>query len=294
MIMIKSMTAFSRKDQKVGDMALSWEIRTVNSRHLDISLHLPEMLMPYEHKFKEVIQKNLGRGRVDLKLTLQTTNLQEQEKIIMNQAKVKSLLSACSQLKSLTNKSATLSAMEILQWPGVMEKAQTNQVKNNESFEASKSLLKATLDDLIAMRETEGGRLLEMIKSRGESIVTIVASVKERRVEVIKALREKVMSKISELALSVDKNRLEQELVYHAQRLDVDEELDRLGAHIDEVNAVLIREEPIGRRLDFLMQELNREANTLASKSNDAETTKSAVELKVLIEQMREQCLNIE
>jgi uncharacterized protein (TIGR00255 family) len=241
-----------------------------------------------------VIQKNLGRGRVDLKLTLQTTNLQEQEKIIINQAKVKSLLSACSQLKSLTNKSATLSAMEILQWPGVMEKAQTNQVKNNESFEASKSLLKATLDDLIAMRETEGGRLLEMIKSRGESIVTIVASVKERRVEVIKALREKVMSKISELALSVDKNRLEQELVYHAQRLDVDEELDRLGAHIDEVNAVLIREEPIGRRLDFLMQELNREANTLASKSNDAETTKSAVELKVLIEQMREQCLNIE
>jgi len=288
------MTAFARKDEKVGDTALSWEIRTVNHRHLDISLHLPEMLAPYEHKLKEVIQKKLGRGRVDLKLTLQTVNLQEQENIIINEAKVKSLLSACSQLKSLTHKSATLSAMEILQWPGVMEKTPVEQANDNEYYEPSQSLLKATLDDLITMRETEGGRLLEMINSRGKNIVKIVENVKERRVEVIKALREKVMNKISELDLSVDENRLEQELVYHAQRLDVDEELDRLGAHIEEVNAVLIREEPIGRRLDFLMQELNREANTLASKSNDAETTKSAVELKVLIEQMREQCLNIE
>ena len=288
------MTAFSRKDEKVGDMALSWEIRTVNHRHLDISLHLPEILAPHEHKLKEVIQAKLGRGRVDLKLTLQIANLKDQENIVINEAKVKSLLSACSQLKSLTHKSATLSAMEILQWPGVMEKAQVSQANDSEYFEASQLLLKTTLDDLIVMREAEGGRLIEMLKSRAESIVKIVESVKERRIEVTKALREKVMNKISELDLSVDENRLEQELVYQAQRLDVDEELDRLGAHIEEVNAVLMREEPIGRRLDFLMQELNREANTLASKSNDAETTKSAVELKVLIEQMREQCLNIE
>lgn len=288
------MTAFSRKDEKIGDMSLSWEIRTVNHRHLDISLHLPEVLMPHEHKLKEVIQNKLGRGRVDLKLTLQTESLQDKENISINDAKVKSLLSACSHLKSLTDTSATLSAMEILQWPGVIEKSKVSQAKNNESFELSQSLLKSTLDDLIAMRESEGARLLEMIKSRGESVVKIVDSVKKRRVEVIKALREKVMNKISELDVSVDKNRLEQELVYHAQRLDVDEELDRLDAHIEEINAVLMREEPIGRRLDFLMQELNREANTLASKSNDSETTRSAVELKVLIEQMREQCLNVE
>lgn len=288
------MTAFARKDEKMGGVALNWEIRTVNHRHLDISLYLPEVLTPYEHKLKEVIQKKLGRGRVDLKLTLQTANLQDQENIIINEAKVKSLLNACSQIKSLTHKSATLSAMEILQWPGVMEKTQINHANDNEFLESSQLLLKATLDDLIAMRETEGGRLLEMIKTRGESVMKIVESVKERRVNVIKTLRDKVMNKISGLDVSVDENRLEQELVYHAQRLDVDEELDRLGAHIEEVNAVLMREEPIGRRLDFLMQELHREANTLASKSNDAETTKSAVELKVLIEQMREQCLNIE
>lgn len=288
------MTAFARKDEKVGDMALSWEIRTVNHRHLDISLHLPELLAPHEHKLKEAIQKKLGRGRVDLKLTLQIENLEDQVNIVINEAKVKSLLSACSQLESLTHKSATLSVMEILQWPGVMEKAQVSQANDNEYFEASQLLLKTTLDDLIVMREAEGARLLQMLKSRGESIIKIVKIVKKRRVEVIKALREKVLNKISELDLSVDENRLEQELVYQAQRLDVDEELDRLGAHIEEVNAVLMRDEPVGRRLDFLMQELNREANTLASKSNDAETTKLAVELKVLIEQMREQCLNIE
>jgi len=150
------------------------------------------------------------------------------------------------------------------------------------------------LDELIKMRETEGARLLKMIESRCKVVAKITQDVKERRKEVNQALREKVLSKLAELDVNADKNRLEQELVYQAQRLDVDEELDRLGAHIEEIGAILKRDEPVGRRLDFLMQELNREANTLASKSNDAETTKSAVELKVLIEQMREQCLNIE
>ena len=289
--MIKSMTAFSRKDEKMGDVALSWEIRTVNHRHLDISLHLPEALLAHEHKLKEIIRKKLTRGRVDLKLTLQIADGESQGAIKINKDKVKSLLNACSELKQLTHKSATLSAMEILQWPGVMEKSQVNSGDFSEPVQA---LLNAALDDLIAMRETEGSRLLVMIQTRCDEIVKIVSSVKLRRVEVVKALREKVMAKISELDVTLDNNRLEQELVFHAHRLDVDEELDRLGAHIEEVNAVLVRNEPVGRRLDFLMQELNREANTLASKSNDAETTKSAVELKVLIEQMREQCLNIE
>jgi uncharacterized protein (TIGR00255 family) len=168
------------------------------------------------------------------------------------------------------------------------------EVVADNFFAPVQALLETALGDLIIMRETEGRRLLKMIRTRCDEVVKIVESVKSRRAEVVISLREKVMMKISELDVVVDKNRLEQELVYHVQRLDVDEELDRLGAHIEEVNAVLARNEPVGRRLDFLMQELNREANTLASKSNDAETTRSAVELKVLIEQMREQCLNIE
>ncbi len=289
--MIKSMTAFARKDKKVAEAELSWEIRTVNHRHLDISLHLPNALIAHEHKLKEIIREKLARGRVDLKLTLQETKQESFDTININEEKVKSLLSACSELKQLTHKSATLSAMEILQWPGVIEKT---EVVADNFFAPVQALLETALGDLIIMRETEGRRLLKMIRTRCDEVVKIVESVKSRRAEVVISLREKVMMKISELDVVVDKNRLEQELVYHVQRLDVDEELDRLGAHIEEVNAVLARNEPVGRRLDFLMQELNREANTLASKSNDAETTRSAVELKVLIEQMREQCLNIE
>lgn len=285
------MTAFSRQDDKTNNITLNWEIRSVNHRHLDIVLHMPEALNAHENTFKEIIRKKLGRGRLDIKLTAQSPDSQSAEKIQLNEAKVKALLSVCSQLKLITHKSANLSAMEILQWPGVMEEALHSQY---DYTDAAKNLLEKALDELISMRETEGARLLEMIESRCDSIVIIVKSVKARRAEVIKALREKVLNKLAELDVSADKNRLEQELVYQAQRLDTDEELDRLGAHIEEISAVLKRDEPVGRRLDFLMQELNREANTLASKSNDAETTKSAVELKVLIEQMREQCLNIE
>ena len=293
--MIKSMTAFSRQDEKAGDATLSWAIRSVNHRHLDMVLHLPEALNAHENALKDIIRKKLGRGRLDLKLTVQQSDSQSVDKIQLNEAKVKALLSACSQLKLITHKSANLSAMEILQWPGVMEETQHSQ--DDDYIDAAKSLLKKGLDELILMRETEGARLLKMIESRCKVIAKIIKDVKIRRKDVIKALREKVMNKLAELdvsANSLDNNRLEQELVYQAQRLDVDEELDRLGAHIEEISAVLKRDEPVGRRLDFLMQELNREANTLASKSNDAETTKSAVELKVLIEQMREQCLNIE
>ena len=289
--MIKSMTAFSRQDEKANNITLSWEIRSVNHRHLDIVLHLPEALNAHENTLKEIIRKKLGRGRLELKLTAQQSDSQSTEKIQLNEAKVKALLSACSQLKLITHKSANLTAMEILQWPGVMEETQHSQA---DYITEAKSLLNKALDELINMRETEGARILKMINSRCKVIIKIIYGVKVRRAEVIKALREKVLNKLAELDINADNNRLEQELVYQAQRLDVDEELDRLGAHIEEISAVLKRNEPIGRRLDFLMQELNREANTLASKSNDAETTKSAVELKVLIEQMREQCLNIE
>ena len=288
--MIRSMTAFSRKDKAEADITLSWAIRTVNHRYLDISLSIPDALNAYENDLKEIIRSNLGRGKFDAKLTLKHTNAEDSYKIHINADIVKALKTARQKLEALSKKPMNLSAMEILQWPGVIQE-EKNETSN---LLIVKDLLKETLSDLIKMREVEGERLTQLILSRCETVSNIVKTVRERRIEVQLALREKVTKKIADLDIIADSNRLEQELVYQAQRLDIDEELDRLDSHIKEVKSALKAKEPVGRRLDFLMQELNREANTLAAKSNDAETTKAAVELKVLIEQVREQVMNIE
>jgi len=293
------MTAFARDEQKVEGteqcIELCWEIRTVNHRHLDINLHIPDILTADENNLKEIIRNKLGRGRLDAKLTVHLSSSNNHQTIQLDEEKTKTLLAASQRLQQMSGQISGLTVSEILQWPGVVKEAKTqNEAYSVALSKSAKELLESTLNSLINMRETEGRRLSVMITTRCESAVKLIQSVRSRRVEVVKALREKIVNKLSELDVIADNNRLEQELVYQAQRLDVDEELDRLGAHIDEIYAVLKRDEPVGRRLDFLMQELNREANTLTSKSNDAETTKSAVELKVLIEQMREQCLNIE
>ena len=293
--MIRSMTAFSRKDQQIRDdvkqLELSWEIRTVNHRYLDVSLSLPEAFNADENKLKELIRNKIGRGKFDAKLSFNTRSANSGHEISLNEANVKALLSARHMLESISKKPVALSGMDILNWPGVIEEKQEG---GDNYIDSVISLLDITLDDLIATRESEGERILDMITSRCELVTELVGSVRQRRPVVISSLREKVLKKLSEIEVEADSNRLEQELVFQAQRLDVDEELDRIDSHIEEVMAVLKRDEPVGRRLDFLMQELNREANTLSSKSNDSETTRSAVELKVLIEQMREQCLNIE
>ena len=233
----------------------------------------------------------MSSGKVDARLVCKNSANSQQGEIKINDALVKNLLVAKSRLEKLTKKSMSLSTMDILQWPGVMDEAQSDFASYTKT---AKTLFVETVDELIKTREEEGARLCKLLLTRAKAITTIVKSVRKRRVEVMAGLREKVLKRLSELDVSADNNRLEQELVYQAQRLDVDEELDRLDSHVDEITTVLDRDEAIGRRLDFLMQELNREANTLASKSNDAETTKAAVELKVLIEQMREQVMNIE
>lgn len=289
--MIKSMTAFSRKDKTNEESTLTWEVRTVNHRYLDISISIPSFLNAYENDLKEVIRNQLGRGKLDAKLILEQKNTEDEYKIIINQDAVKALKSARQKLEALTKKPMSLSTMEILQWPGVIQEKENNP---ESQFESVKELLVIAIVDLIKMRKQEGKRMAELILSRCNKITEIVEMVKTRRVEVQAAIREKITKKINDLDIIADNNRLEQELVYQAQRLDVDEELDRLDSHIKEIKSTLKSKEPVGRRLDFLMQELNREANTLASKSNDAETTKAAVELKVLIEQIREQVMNIE
>ena len=285
------MTAFSNSEITVDSAVLIWEIRSVNHRFLDASVYLPEGFYSEENNLKDELKKKLGRGKVDAKLICKLDESQAQGGVQINEKAIKNLLDAKHQIEFLSKKVIGLSAMDILNWPGVMQES-----KNDFSVyvDASRKLFSETVDGLIKSREEEGARLNTLILNRADTVSEIVAAVKKRRVEVNAAVREKALKKLSEVDVTVDTNRLEQELVYLFQRLDVDEELDRLDSHVEELKAVLERDEPIGRRLDFLMQELNREANTLASKANDAETTKSAVELKVLIEQMREQVMNVE
>ncbi len=285
------MTAFSNRETTEGNAVLSWEIRSVNHRFLDMSVYLPEGFSAEENNLKDELKKKLSRGKVDAKLICKLDESEHQGKIQINEQALKNLLEAKHKIESVSEKTIGLSAMDILNWPGVMGESQNDL---SVYVEAAKKLFTEAVDGLIQSREEEGARLKALILNRANTISEIVVAVKKRRVEVNGAVREKALKKLSEIDVTVDNNRLEQELVHLVQRLDVDEELDRLDSHVEELKAVLERDEPIGRRLDFLMQELNREANTLASKANDAETTKGAVELKVLIEQMREQVMNIE
>ncbi len=294
--MIKSMTAFANKEINNGDIQISWEMRSVNHRYLDASIYLPEGFANKDAELKELIRKKLGRGKVDAKLVCNFLGDALSTEIKLNQPLVKSLINAQNGLSEISQQLSAeglkpLSVLEILNYPGVQESA---SIDYSQYDKAVSILFKDVLNILIESREEEGARLREMLVSRAKSISSIVAQVRKRRPAVVAAMREKIMKRISDLDIEAEDNRLEQELVIQAQRLDVDEELDRLDSHIEELTAVLERDEPIGRRLDFLMQELNREANTLGSKANDAETTKGSVELKVLIEQMREQVMNIE
>ncbi|MEZ5476239.1 MAG: YicC/YloC family endoribonuclease [Thiolinea sp.] len=288
--MIRSMTAFAHRQSTTPQGKLSWEIRTVNHRYLDISIRLPEEFRAQENRFRQTIQNQLQRGKLEASLRY-TAGVAENTSIVINEPLARALIIACRQIEAITDTPDPLKAVDILRWPGV---TQDTPPDLETLAEQAAELLDETLTELVHTREREGTRLAEFIEQRCDQIAEIIVRIRKRRPDIIKNLREKILQRIEDLGATPDNNRLEQELVLLAQRLDVEEELDRLMAHLDEITLVLERQEPIGRRLDFLMQELNREANTLASKSNDAETTQAAVDLKVLIEQMREQIQNIE
>ena len=288
--MIRSMTAFAHRELTTEHGTLNWEARTVNHRYLDISLRLPEEFRSLESSLREIIQQSLKRGKVETTLRFNPAAGNASE-IRINEPLARALIIACRQLEAITANPEPLKAVDILRWPGVAVDANPDM---DVLAAHAKALLQETLDDLLETREREGKRLADFIYQRCDLIAEIIVKIRKHRPGIIAAQREKILNRIEELKISPDYNRIEQELVILAQRLDVDEELDRLMAHLDEINEVLERDEPIGRRLDFLMQELNREANTLSSKSNDAETTKAAVDLKVMIEQMREQVQNLE
>jgi uncharacterized protein (TIGR00255 family) len=288
--MAKSMTAFAYKECSLAEGNVAWEIRSVNHRYLDASLRLPEDFRSQENAYREQIKQKLKRGKVEVALRFEI-NRQSENEISVNEPLARALIIASRQIESLIDSPKPLGALDVLNWPGVAQEAKPDI---ETLFPGAAELLDEALDELVDNRLREGNRLAEFVFQRCDQIAEIIVKLRKHRPGIVAGLREKMLKRIAELNVSPDQERLEQELVIIAQRLDVDEELDRLMAHLDEINAILERDEAIGRRLDFLMQELNREANTLASKSNDAQTTQWAVDLKVLIEQMREQIQNLE
>ncbi|OOZ42307.1 YicC family protein [Solemya pervernicosa gill symbiont] len=288
--MIHSMTAFARVERRDEWGSLAWELRSLNHRYLELSLRLPEELRPMEALVRERATVLLGRGKVECALFYRPSS-QVAGEMAVNRDFTEKLLAAVQEVELLQGVSASYSPMELLRWPGVLESVEADMTP---VIEAATGLLDGALEELKQGRAREGEKLKALIEQRCASIESVVEQVKSRLPQILAAQRERLRSRLAEVSGELDSGRLEQEMVIIAQKSDVDEELDRLMAHVAELREVLQREEPVGRRLDFLMQEFNREANTLGSKSSDAELTRSSVELKVLIEQMREQIQNIE
>ena len=288
--MPRSMTGFARSESQHNWGTVACEIRSVNHRYLETNFRVPDTLRSLENDLRTKLKAKLSRGKIEVSIFVKLENV-EADALTLNENLAKQLGQLAQQVsKSITN-AAPINPIDILKWPGVLQSA---EVAKEELHLALMTLFEDSLNKLIANREREGAELKNFISRRLQDIGTHVAEVRKRLPEIVEAHQSKLREKLSTLQVEVDEERLTQELVYFAQRADVTEELDRLEAHINEVNLALGQQKPIGRRLDFLMQELNREANTLSSKSVASDTTQNAVDLKVLIEQMREQIQNLE
>jgi uncharacterized protein (TIGR00255 family) len=288
--MTRSMTAFARETSNTDLGQLTWELRTVNHRFLEPHLRLPEDLRALETPVRERLAARLGRGKVDCTLRF-VPGQGDAGALKVNRRLLEQVLVVSDEIATRIGEPATPHVLDLLRWPGMLEEP-TQDV--DAVATVALALLEQTLDALIEARAREGARLRELILERCDKLNIQVSAVRERLPSVLVAVRARIRERLNEILGELDPNRLEQEMALLAQRLDVDEEMDRLGVHLDEVRKALDSDKPVGRRLDFLMQELNREANTLSSKSADAETTHAAVEMKVLIEQMREQVQNLE
>ena len=287
--MTRSMTAFARQEAEFEWGSLSWEIRSVNHRYLEPHLRLPDNLRELEGSLRESLRKTLSRGKVEC--TLRFNPEARVKQLVVNEEFTNQVVSAAENVQSLLSEHRAIDPLELLRWPGVLQDAKLDMdiVKA-----AARTLFSQSLEDLLEGRKREGVELALLIEQRLDAISAIVVEVREKMPQILQAQRDNLKERLEELKVDLDEGRLEQEMALLAQKADVDEEMDRLATHVQEVRRVLKQKGPIGRRLDFLMQELNREANTLSSKSIVANTTQSAVELKVLIEQMREQIQNIE
>jgi uncharacterized protein (TIGR00255 family) len=283
------MTGFARRERQFPWGLLAWEIKTVNHRFLELGCRLPEEFRAAESDFRAAVAAAVKRGKVECALhfkpTVTAAALEVDGELLA------SLTLRAQQIAVQAGNAARIDVLDLLRWPGVIRDATRDAAP---MIAAAQGLLAEALSDLSRSRDSEGGRLRDALEQRCAGLIEFAQRVSDRLPEIRTRMRTKLLDRIAQLAADVDQGRIEQELAILAQRLDVDEEIDRLRGHVTEVRKTFEGPEPAGRRLDFLMQELNREANTLSSKSQDIETTRAGVDMKVLIEQMREQVQNIE
>jgi len=288
--MIYSMTAFARQSLQTTKGLLTWEIRSVNHRYSEVSLRVPEEFRALETKIREIIGAAVSRGKLDATLRYQV-NEGTGEKFVINHDLVSQLKEAATEIENIMGGARGLSVADILRWPGVLQNASDDPSEQHANILV---LLEKTLGELKDTRLREGEKLKSLLIQRCQGVREQVGIVRQAIPEIVPTLRQRVADKMKELQVNADEGRLEQEIALLANRADIHEEVDRLTAHIEEIERVLSQNEPVGRRLDFLMQELNREANTLGAKAINTAVSQCGVELKVLIEQMREQIQNIE
>ncbi|MFH4435510.1 YicC/YloC family endoribonuclease [Vibrio diabolicus] len=288
--MIYSMTAYARKEVKGDWGSAVWEIRSVNQRYLETYFRMPEQFRGLEPVLRERFRKRLARGKVECNLRFEANPAAKGE-LSINEALASQVIKAAEQVMHMTGELSRINPFQVMQWPGVMETPEQDMDAVN------KVLLEAfdgAMDEFIEARAREGENMKAMIEQRLNAISAEVVKVRARMPEILEWQRERLFSKFEDAKVELDPSRIEQELILLAQKSDVAEELDRLDSHVKETTNILKKGGAVGRRLDFMMQEFNRESNTLASKSISTDITASGVELKVLIEQMREQIQNIE
>jgi len=288
--MLRSMTAYARATREGAWGQATWELRGVNNRYLDVVLRLPEELRALESRLRERIGERISRGKIECALRLSLT-AQDGGQLSVDALLARQLADAAHALAALAPGAGALGVGELLRWPGVIRQAPPDPARIEEPV---LGLMDEALDDFIDTREREGARIGELVAARCAEIAQIVAEVRNRQPLLVERARTRLQERLTQVMETLDRDRVEQEIVIFATKLDVSEEMDRLDTHVAEVRRVIGQDQPSGRRLDFLMQELNREANTLGSKSTDADSTRASVDLKVLIEQIREQIQNVE
>lgn len=288
--MPRSMTSFARTETQQSWGALSCEIRSVNHRYLEPHFRLPDAFKSLETQLREALKKSLSRGKIEVNIQFRAESTDEAE-FTLNDTLAKKIIALSEGIDEYITRPAKLRSLDILQWPGVLQAPEMSK----QEFEAQTlSLFDEALQKLIGNRNREGHELGQFIEQRLVDISQFIVQLRQNLPEIYQQHQNKLREKLDTLKIDIDEDRYNQEVVYMLQKTDVAEEIDRLAAHVTEVRHSLKQKGPIGRRLDFLMQEFNREANTLSSKSISSETSQIAVELKVLIEQMREQVQNIE
>ncbi len=287
--MMYSMTAFARAADDVRGRHLVWELKSVNHRYLETQFRMPDALRGMEHQMRDLARKHLKRGKLDCTLKLET--IPGSDGITINRTILVQVMAAIEQVKRDAPNIGNISPMELIRWPGVLDDVPAD---DDELRETAGTLFEAALTDLIEVRRREGVQLQDTVRTRLDQIDEIIATLKPIVANLAAQQKNKLQQRVAELQVDLDPGRLEQEVALLAQRVDVAEEIDRLGIHVEEARSHIEGAGPHGRRLDFLTQELNREANTLGAKSVIPETSQRAVDLKVIIEQIREQVQNIE